>query len=91
MCGSNIYDFSTSLVFCLCLQVYSREVWRTAINKRSYDKQCDKLVWGSDSHLKKQEKNVSLYFGNLSPSPIVIRLGGKYYTIFSLILEYLGN
>ncbi|XP_021919556.1 bromodomain adjacent to zinc finger domain protein 1A isoform X2 [Zootermopsis nevadensis] len=39
------------------LKVYSREVWRTSINKRSYDKQCDKLVWGSESHLKKEDKD----------------------------------
>ncbi|XP_046750522.1 bromodomain adjacent to zinc finger domain protein 1A isoform X3 [Diprion similis] len=28
------------------LKVISREVWRTAINKCGYDKQCDKLVYG---------------------------------------------
>ncbi|PNF34918.1 hypothetical protein B7P43_G01418 [Cryptotermes secundus] len=39
------------------LKVYSREAWRSAIHARSYDKQCDKLVWGLESNFKKEEKN----------------------------------
>lgn len=30
------------------LKVNSRETWRNAINNRKYDKQCDKLVYGSN-------------------------------------------
>jgi hypothetical protein len=43
----------------LCLQVYSREVWRSSISNRSYDRQCDKILWGLESHVKKEEKDVS--------------------------------
>jgi hypothetical protein len=56
--------FITAFLFgsenqCLYWQVYSREAWRSAIRTRSYDKQCDRLVWGLESHFKKEEKNVS--------------------------------
>jgi hypothetical protein len=52
-------DSSGNLILCLYLQVYSREVWRSSINSGSYDRQCDKLVWGLENHVKKEEKNVS--------------------------------
>ncbi|XP_069695785.1 bromodomain adjacent to zinc finger domain protein 1A-like isoform X2 [Periplaneta americana] len=40
------------------LKVYSREAWRTTIYAKSYDKQCDKLVWGIHDHVKNEEKSM---------------------------------
>lgn len=44
-----ILDFEDRLkVGCLGhLKVFNRDAWRSAINNRNYDKQCDKLVYGT--------------------------------------------
>ncbi|CAK9822646.1 Bromodomain adjacent to zinc finger domain protein 1A [Anthophora retusa] len=43
-----------------CLKVNDREAWRTAINEMMYDKQCDKLVYGTNEVEADTAPNVTL-------------------------------